>query len=623
MRLSTLLAIGLATTLSAGAAVNTTALQNQLRSLNEAKQNTLQLLNSGKINQATADQRISVLDADIMRAAAAGEGTWVPTLEIVKNADGVPTSKIERKYDDKAQIIEAKYYLISDGDEESAYPYNVSTYAYDEAGNTTLHQVLYYWNGPEKPSSGNKYEYAYNTKGNMTKDYYYFFDPFNEKWITSSMSEYGWDAKGDRQIMSQTISNPDQDGKFLSGSKSEQAYDAEGNQILYISYNWNVEEQKFVVSNKTENSFTKNNRQTFYAFYRLINNELTLYDTWTKTFDANDYQTSYESMTWNGTELVGQQKWERARNDNGEQTLDASYNWENGKWLPASKTTTEYGEEFITQIAYSGWKEEWIPYYKSETPVRGWNQANYYRDYDKEDWYLTSNTMTLKDANWDTKTEYNLFYNGETVNGVRQYSGTKTEYTYGSDSGAMKTVYEWDNETQDWGRIIEISGGWSSEFYIDSKSTTGINEWGKVDNNGQNGYKTTEFYRTGTLIWKASYTWDAEKQEFVEDYKDEYKYTLDDNGNVATREIYRNGELFSTTYYFYTEVGGTTGVDDVAAAGSFKVSGNTITFGEATNVAVYTIDGKMVHNGVTESLTLDAGNVYILKGEGWNKKIAL
>lgn len=169
MRLSTLLAIGLATTLSAGAAVNTTALQNQLRSLNEAKQSTLQLLNSGKIDQATADQRISVLDADIMRATAdaAGEGTWVPTLEIVKNAAGVPTSKIERKYDDNARLIEVKSYDIYNGDEESAYPNRIETYAYDEAGNQTLSQSVSYY-AADKPSWGYKNESTYDANGNQT-----------------------------------------------------------------------------------------------------------------------------------------------------------------------------------------------------------------------------------------------------------------------------------------------------------------------------------------------------------------------------------------------------------------------------------------------------------------------
>lgn len=610
MRLSTLLAIGLATTLSAGAAVNTTALQNQLRSLNEAKQNTLQLLNSGKINQATADQRISVLDADIMRATAdaAGEGTWVPTLEIVKNAAGVPTSKIERKYDDNARLIEVKPYDIYNGDEESAYPNRIETYAYDEAGNQTLSQSVSYY-AADKPSWGYKNESTYDANGNQTKSSYSYLD--EGKWVESQISEYTYDSKG-QQIMYQGVWNLT-DGKFQSGSKWEKAYDAEGYQTLYISYNWNVEEQEFVAVSKSESAYT-NGVQTFSARYQLIDGELTLTNTWTETYDAKGFQTSYESMTWNGTELAGQEKWERASNDNWDQTLYANYEWENGKWLPVNKTTTEYGEELTTRISYYGVEEEWIPSTKSESPVRGWNGATYNWDSNKKDWYLVYNNMTIQDNNWRELVSYNIY--SYEIDGEHKCYGIKTEYTYDVLGNRSSTTYTLDEETQEW-TITEM------EINVNNISTTGIQEWGRVYDNGESGYKTTSFFRTGTLIWATSYIWDAEKQEFVEDYKDEYKYTLDDNGNVATRETYRDGELLETTYYFYTEVGGTTGIDDVAAAGSFKVSGNTITFSEATNVAVYTIDGKMVHNGVTESLTLDAGNVYILKGEGWNKKIAL
>lgn len=610
------MAIGLATTLSAGAAVNTTALQNQLRSLNEAKQNTLQLLNSGKINQATADQRISVLDADIMRAAAAGEGTWVPTLEIVKNADGVPVSKIERKYDDNARLIEAKYYHIYNGDEESAYPNQILTQAYDEAGNQTLYQTISY-SDAETKSSGEKWEYAYDANGDITKNYKYTLNISDGKWIENDLYDYAYDEAG-RRTMEQNVWAPNEDGKFLGGNKWEKAYDAQGRKtLLSINYTWNFEEQEFVATSKSEYAYT-NDILTFEAYSQLIDGKLTLTSTITTTYDAKGFQTSYESMGWNGTELVGQEKWERASNDNWQTTLDASYNWENGKWLPNSKTTTEYGEEFRVYTSYYGAGEEWVPDYKSETPTIGQNgQAQYYWDSDKKDWYLVRNTMNIYNSNGRIQTSYNLNYQWYESEGVRQYSGTKTEYTYDVVGSQSSTTYTWDNEKQDWGTIVAMN------ISVDNSSTTGIREWGYVSNNGEYGYKSTSYYRTGTLIWTAYYTWDVEKQEFVEVYKDEYKYTLDENGNVATCEIYRAGELIETTYYFYTEVGGTTGIDDVATAGSFKVSGNTITFSEATNVAVYTIDGKMVHNGVTESLTLDAGNVYILKGEGWNKKIAL
>lgn len=614
MRLFTLMAIGIATTLSTGAAVNTSALQSQLRSLNDAKQSTLQLLNNGKINQATADARISIIDAQIMHATAtATEGTWVPTLEIVKDAEGVPTSKIERKYNDNAQLIEAKYYNINNGDEESAYPYSIETYEYDEAGNRTLQQYFYYWNGPETPSSASKLEYAYDSKGNTTKSLRFWLDTATDKWIPSYQYFYAFDSKGNLTLYE---NNGDyQDDKFQYGYKWERAYDAEGNSTLSVNYDWDVENQTFNVTNKRIQEFT-NGRRTFYEFSQMINGKLTVVSSEARTFDANGNQTSEDYKTWDGSELVGQNCWESTYNENGQQTSYSSYQWENGKWAPSYKITTEYGETLTTSTQYNAAGEEWVPSYKQETPVNGDGEAQYYWDATKKEWWLVNNTMTIYDPTTGAQTQYNLSYDWATVDGVRQYTGTKTEYTYDDRGMQSYTTYKWDNEKQDWAILI-------MQINIENISTTGLVEKGYVDTEGGYGYKNVSFYRTGTLMWDAYYNWDSEKQDFVEVYKNEYTYTLDENGNIATRECYRNGELIETIYYFYTEVG-TSGIDDVTTAtGAFTVTGNTITFSAPTQVAVYTVDGKMVHNGVTETLTLTSGALYIVKGEGWSKKIAL
>lgn len=587
MRLSTLLAIGLATTFTAGATVNPTAQQTASKSMIE----------------------------HIMRTnAEAGNGNWVPTLEIVKNAEGVPTSKIERKFDDKAQLIEAKHYNIYNGDEESAYPYLVYTYAYDEAGRTTLDQAVYYWNGPETPSSGDKNEYAYDANGNKTKYYKYYLSSDGE-WVKYDYYDYAWDSQG-RQTLYQNIWTLNADGKYEDGSKKEYAYDAEGMRTTII-YAWDVEAQEFNPTQKTE--WLNANGKYIDNKYAYVDEEFKLTSSYETIKNANGFQTLYQYLSNNNGYRT-----ETEYDSQNRQTSCANYEWNGEEFVPSNKTETQYSEEFSTYIDYTGDGEKWMPIGKRVSPTKGWGQATYAWDSEKKDWYLWDNYMTIQNNNGQEITNYSLGITGEIVDGVRQYSGTKTEYSYGSDSGEMETVYEWDNETQDWGKIIKMSPKWGSgRFELDSRSTTGLFEEGSVYNNGQDGWKNTSYYRTGSILWTAYYTWDAEKQEFVETSKLEYKYTLDENGNVATREAYLNGELYETVYYFYTEVG-TTGIDGVTAAtGAFKVSGNTITFAEATNVAVYTLDGKMVHNGVTNTLTLDAGNVYILKGEGWNKKIAL
>ena len=92
--------------------------------------------------------------------------------------------------------------------------------------------------------------------------------------------------------------------------KIERVYDANNNQILSASYNWNLTTSSWIVNSKTEYTYDANNNQTLYTHFTWdisanswINNtkiERT-YDTNHNNVQSNNYYWNITSLTWDFT----------------------------------------------------------------------------------------------------------------------------------------------------------------------------------------------------------------------------------------------------------------------------------------------------------------------------------
>ena len=140
----------------------------------------------------------------------------------------------------------------------------------------------------------------------------------------------------------------------------EYSYDENGNQTLYIGYNWNSESQSFVPYYKDESSYDENGNRTLYIRYSWNTNTQSLVPS-TKsesTYDENGNQTLFKFYNWDSViEVFYEFSKEMKSYDEFGYVLDYEiHNWiqELGQMKPVNKTVYSTFLETDTNLVREG-----------------------------------------------------------------------------------------------------------------------------------------------------------------------------------------------------------------------------------------------------------------------------
>ena len=145
-----------------------------------------------------------------------------------------------------------------------------------------------------------KYEYTYYANGNQTLFIYYNWNTDSQSFVPSFKDEYTYDANGNRTLYIRY--NWDTDSQsFVPYYKSEYTSDANGNLPLRIGYFWNTDSQSFVPSSKTEYTYDANGNIPLEIGYNWNTNSQSflLTSKYEFTFEANGNLHLFIGYNWN------------------------------------------------------------------------------------------------------------------------------------------------------------------------------------------------------------------------------------------------------------------------------------------------------------------------------------
>ena len=410
---------------------------------------------------------------------------------------------------------------------------------------------------------------------------------YNEKDSLIFMQE--WEYDGSR-VVNEVQYTWDKNGVKHGDLNTFKAFDDRGNNVLYVTLEWNDAKQDWVGRGRFEYIYGKVGTPNVKQFF---NHSLWRDDQWTKdstwTWQYNDqglpiltvYQT-FRNDQWqeqykliqdydgsreiyheeysgrNANGLIGQTKWSQLYSGSTK-ISDRQYSWSGTEFVPKSwdtvgivggKTTLKESYVWTSGVQTGKSKEEW----EFNTSGRqilnikysGWENGAFVPSTKQVDeWSGSTNTMTAK-YNWDkttkqwvgtTKTE-NITSDGYTIK--KTYSGWANNDFVPStidstkNENSKKVYYvKWTYSNGSWkGNSKEIYAYEGSNQTLQEKYSSWNNGWV-----GSNGNKGEQIWENNKVWAKVTYNWSA---GWVPSVKDSTEY----NGNDITFSVhykYANG----------------------------------------------------------------------------------
>jgi hypothetical protein len=104
----------------------------------------------------------------------------------------------------------------------------------------------------------------YNKNGKEDLCIFYNWKQNSSKWVEEGRNE----AQKERKTNSKTSRHWDVGlNKWIDNAKAESQYDAQGREILSVSYKWNAVENRWEQVSKTETAYDENNNPISILFY--------------------------------------------------------------------------------------------------------------------------------------------------------------------------------------------------------------------------------------------------------------------------------------------------------------------------------------------------------------------
>ena len=204
---------------------------------------------------------------------------------------------------------------------------------------------------------------------------------FNPIQRVSGMKSHSFQSEMDNQSDNDITYRLDGSTDVYVGSedltnKYTRSYNENGDQTLYIRYNWNSDSQSFIPNIKYEYSYDENGNQNLRLGYTWNTDSQSFipYRKYEYSYDENGYRTIYISYNWSSDSqsFIPNLKDEYTYDDNGNETLYINYDWdiESQSFVPISKNEKSFDNlnRQIIHISYSidSNSESFIPNSKNE-----------------------------------------------------------------------------------------------------------------------------------------------------------------------------------------------------------------------------------------------------------------
>lgn len=396
--------------------------------------------------------------------------------------------------------------------------------------------------------------YVYNENDSLIYMQEWFYEGNN---VTNEV-QYTWDKEGVKH------------GDF----NTFKAFDAKGNNVLYVTLDWDDVKQDWKGRGRFENVYNEDGKFSYHALWKedqwkkdsiwlcqynaqkqpiLTLHQLFRNGEWQDQYKLiQDYDGSreiyheeYSGRDANG--LIGIKKWSQLYNGStkisdhqyqwsgtafvpsswdtvgivgGKTTLKESYVWTNGVQTGKSKEEWEFdGTHQTLHITYSGWEDgDFVP---KEKQVDEWSgstntmTAKYNWDKTNKKWIGTTKTENLTSDGYTIKKTYKGWANNdfvpETIDSTKNENSKKVYYA----------KWTYNSSTKTWkGNSREIYAYEGSNQTLQEKYNSWNNGW-----IGSNGNKWVQIWKNGKAWSKVTYNWSS---GWAPSIKDSTEYNGDD-----------------------------------------------------------------------------------------------
>ena len=286
----------------------------------------------------------------------------------------------------------------------------------------------------------NKYTRSYNENGDQTLYIIYDWNTDSQSFIPNTKYEYSYDENGNQNLRMRYTWNTDSQS-FIPSRKYEYSHDENGYQTSEIHSNWSSDSQSFIPNNKYEYTYDVNGNLTLYIVYS--------WDTTTQSFVPND-------------------KHEFTYDENGNQTIRIYYTWDTTtqSFVPNDKNEYSYddsGNRMESRFVWNSVIEIFIPNNKD------------FNEYDEQDRILFMKRYQYDICN-ETKTQiqqYQFIYDDELDGRTTRLFTTDNnggfdfyfeKGTFYNENGLI--VFRFQNANPD---LLPTDYNWSREYSYDTE----------------------------------------------------------------------------------------------------------------------------------------------------------
>lgn len=399
---------------------------------------------------------------------------------------------------------------------------------------------------------------------------------YNEKDSLIFMQE--WEYDGSR-VVNEVQYTWDKNGVKHGDLNTFKAFDAKGNNVLYVTLEWSDVKQDWVGRGRFENVYNEDGKFSYHALWKedqwkkdsiwlcqynaqkqpiLTLHQLFRNGEWqdqyklTQGYDGSReiYHEEYSGRDANG--LIGKSKWQQLYSGSTK-ISDRQYSWSGTEFVPKSwdtvgivggKTTLKESYVWTNGVQTGKSKEEWEFNADGKQTLNitysGWENGAFVPSTKQVDeWSGSTNTMTAK-YNWDkttkqwvgtTKTE-NLTSDGYTIK--KTYSGWADNDFVPSTIDSTKNLNGKKVYYAKWTYSNGVWKGNSKEIYAYEGSNQTLQEKYSGWNNGwvgSNGNKWEQIWKNNKVWSKVTYNWSS---GWVPSVKDSTEY----NGSDITLSVH-------------------------------------------------------------------------------------
>jgi hypothetical protein len=256
-------------------------------------------------------------------------------------------------------------------------PESKQVFTYGENGNKT-ETMGYYWDTSAVAWQQQIHTFhSYDENGNMTGEFRFALNPATDKWDT--ISNYT------RLYINNVIYNWNYDNwdpvnhYWYHAMKGEYDYNETGDEVTYITFNWNAQESVYdssYMSKMKMNFLGKDSTGSYYQW----NTEDSNWQYWYSYdyyYDENNNDTLVAYHDFDNTEAIERSYF----NENGFRLSTTSFKWVDNEWLGMARIEYIAGTNGKTMMNTSYYwdasQNNWVPqfqeqsYYKGESTVNG------------------------------------------------------------------------------------------------------------------------------------------------------------------------------------------------------------------------------------------------------------